>query len=148
MLVLHWEQLWPLFLLETLTQFLIFLGEIPTRQQHVQFLVGVINLCGQDVTSVLVQLHVYTSRLLLPDFVVQLALAVVDESVVWKLVVVEARGQVLLPECLANWVLMLRHCVQLVVQWFARLVVLEVETWPGSVVERRRLSRVLVVIVP
>lgn len=94
------------------------------------------------------QLHVYTSRLLLPDFVVQLALAVVDESVVWKLVVVEAGGQVLLPECLASWVLMLRHCVQLVVQWFARLVVLEVETWPGSVVERRRLSRVLVVIVP
>jgi hypothetical protein len=107
-LVLHWEQLRLLRLLESLPELLVLLRQVPVRQEQIQLLVGV-DLGDRYVAAVLVQLHVDAGRLLLPDLVIELALGVVYEAVVRQLVLVEAGGHVLPTHRLAVWVLVLRH---------------------------------------
>ena len=105
-LILHWKQLRLLGLLETLAELLILLRLVPIRQQEVQSLVSV-HLGHGYVASILVQFHVYTLCLLLPDLVIELALAVVYEAVVRQLVLIEACWQVLPAHLLTARVLVL-----------------------------------------
>ena len=55
-LVLHWEELGPLLLLETLSDLLVLLGQVAIREEQVQLLVC-LQLRDGQVASVLVELH-------------------------------------------------------------------------------------------
>jgi hypothetical protein len=56
--------------------------------------------------------------------------------------------KVLLPHPLPMCVLVLRHGIDLDVERFAWILVLEVQAWSRAIVEWRGLDRVLVVVVP
>ena len=147
-LVLHGEELGALLPLEALAHQLVLLGEAEVRHQQVESLLEVL-LGGRRVASVVVQIGVWRlERALAPlHFVVQLALAVLDKAVGRQAVGVKATRQILSPNLLSGSVVVLRKHGQLVVEWSRRIGVLEVETRPSAVVERRRLGGVLMVVV-